>query len=85
MSGTLKLNFDDTSVSTDFWEWGFVLRDHNGDIVLAGAKHGHMTSGPLIEEAKSCLHAMKKAFEFGARSLVVEGDCHPLINMLKSR
>jgi len=71
MSGTLKLNFNGASISTDFWGWGFVLRDHNGDIVLA--------------KAKSYLHAMKNAFEFGAHSLIVEVDCLTLINMLKSR
>jgi len=48
MSSTLKLNFDGASVSSTFWGWGFVLRDHNGDVVLAGAKHGHVTSGALL-------------------------------------
>ena len=85
MSSTLKLNFDGASVSSTFWGWGFILRDHNGDVVFARAKHGRVTSSPLIEEAKSCLHAMKIAFEFGAHRLVVEGDCLSLINMLKSR
>jgi len=82
---TFKLNFDGASASSTFWGWGFVLRDHNGDVVLAGAKHGHVTSCPLIEEAKSCLYAMKNAFEFGACRLVVEGDCLSLITMLQSR
>ena len=27
---------------------------------------------------------MKRAFKFGVRNVVIEGDCLPLINMLKS-
>ncbi|KAJ8447046.1 hypothetical protein Cgig2_033615 [Carnegiea gigantea] len=58
-----------------------VLRN---DVLLDGAKHGFSSSAPIIEEAWSCLHALKSFFVFGARHMIVEGDCLPLINMLKT-
>jgi len=67
-----------------FAGWGFVLQNHSGHVLLAGAKYSSDAAEPIIEEAKSCLHALKCAFQFGARNIIVEGDCVPLINMLKS-
>ncbi|KAJ8422423.1 hypothetical protein Cgig2_003003 [Carnegiea gigantea] len=84
MAGYLKLNFDGSSLNNGLWGWGFVLRNHDGDVVLAGAKHGTHSAGPTIEEARSCLCAIKTAFAFGARNLIVKGDCLPLIAILKS-
>ncbi|KAJ8443737.1 hypothetical protein Cgig2_029642 [Carnegiea gigantea] len=46
VEGCMKLNFDGGSVSETTWGWGFVLRNHHGDIVLAGAKHGMGFAGP---------------------------------------
>ncbi|KAJ8451710.1 LOW QUALITY PROTEIN: hypothetical protein Cgig2_018344 [Carnegiea gigantea] len=84
MSGFLKLNFDGASIDNVFTGWDFVLRNHSGDVLLAGAKHNIDVAEPIIEEAKSCPHALKYAFQFGASNIIVEGDCLPLINMLKS-
>ncbi|KAJ8444310.1 hypothetical protein Cgig2_019868 [Carnegiea gigantea] len=84
MIGYRKLNFDGSSLNNGFWGWGFVLRNHDGDVVPLGAKHGAHSAGPIIEEARSCLFAIKSAFAFGARSVIVEGDCLPLITILKS-
>ena len=48
-------------------------------MILAGAKHGHATSSPIVKEAKSYLCAIKSAFEFGAHNVIIEGDCLLLI------
>ncbi|KAJ8450340.1 hypothetical protein Cgig2_004797 [Carnegiea gigantea] len=60
------------------------LKNHDGDVFLAGPKYGRDAAEPFIEEAKACLHALRCVFQFGARNIIVEGDCLPLINMLKS-
>ena len=53
-------------------------------MLLAGAKNGFGSLAPIIEEAWSCLHTLKSSFVFGARHMIIEGDCLPLINMLKT-
>lgn len=53
-------------------------------MILAGAKHGHGPANTMIEEARSCLYAVQSVFEYGARIIIIEGDCISLINMLKS-
>ena len=57
----------------------------DGDVILTGAKHGHVQANAIVEEARSCLFAMQSAFEYRARTIIVKGDYLPLINMLKSR
>ena len=84
MAGYLNLNFDGSSLHNGVWGWGFVLHNHDGDVVLAGARHGTHSTGPIIEEARSCLFAIKSVFAFGACSPIVKGDCLPLITSLKS-
>ena len=84
-AGYLKLNFDEDSSINRFCGWGFVLRNHARDIIIVGAQHGTKTVDPLLEEARSCLHAIKCALEFGARNIVIKVDCLLLINMIKSR
>ncbi|KAJ8421782.1 hypothetical protein Cgig2_011507 [Carnegiea gigantea] len=83
-TGYLKLNFDEATSDDSFWGWGFVLRNEDGDVILAGAKHGHGPASALVEEARSCLFALQTVFKYGACTVTVEGDCLPLINMLKS-
>ena len=58
------------------------MRNHLGDIELAGAKHGPEFAGFLVMEAKSCLYGLKCALEMGVCNIVVEGDCLILFQML---
>ena len=53
-------------------------------MTLAGAKHGHGPSNTKVEELKSCLYAVKAAFEFGARIMVIEKYYLSLVHMLRS-
>ncbi|KAJ8444151.1 hypothetical protein Cgig2_030971 [Carnegiea gigantea] len=55
----LKLNFDGGKIGNRGWGWGFVLHTQHGDIVLAGVKHGQGFVEPEVEEARSCLFALR--------------------------
>lgn len=55
-----------------FWGWGFVLRNQDGDVLLAGAKHGRSPAGEATKQARSCLHGLHCAYNFGARNIIVE-------------
>ena len=57
-----------------------VLQNHRGDVILARAKHGYATSGFIVEEARSSLHAIKSVFEFGVRDVIIDVCCLPLIS-----
>lgn len=74
------------AVSEDsLWGCGFVLQNQDGDVILARAKHGHGPASAIVAEARSCLFALQFALEYGVRTIIIEGDCLPMINMLKSR
>jgi len=53
--GYLKLNFDGASITNAFWRWGFVLRNHLGDVVLVSAKHNYSPIDAATEEARACM------------------------------
>jgi len=65
--------------------WGFVVRNHVGDILLMGVKQGDGFSDPETEEARACLFALRTAVAYGYRRLEVEGDCLNLIGRLQSK
>ncbi|KAJ8450821.1 hypothetical protein Cgig2_032446 [Carnegiea gigantea] len=59
MPGTVKLNFDGGRVVEDGRGWGFIIRDDNGDILMAGLKQGAGFGGALVEEARACLFRLR--------------------------
>ncbi|KAJ8452717.1 hypothetical protein Cgig2_005053 [Carnegiea gigantea] len=63
----------------------FTVRDHVGNILLAGVKHTRGATATIIEEARPCLYALKCTYDHGFRSIIIEGDNLQLIQMLKSR
>ena len=84
-SGYFKLNFDAGRVNEDWHGWGFVIRNHMGDVVLAGVQQNPGFASPEVEEARACLHALRSAMSQGFRRLIIEGDCQPLIRKLQLR
>ena len=50
--------------------------------MMAGTKQGHGFTEPLVEEALACLLGMRRALEAGFDSIMVKGDCLPLIQSL---
>ena len=67
------------------WGWGFVVRDSNGDVVMAGVQQGLGFAGPEIEEAKAWIFGLKRATTAGINNLVIEGDCLALIQKLRAK
>jgi len=83
--GTLRVNFDAGLVGAGGYGWGFVVRNHLGDIVLLGVQQGDGFSDPETEEARACLYALRCALAHGYQRLEVEGDCLSLIGRLNAR
>ncbi|KAJ8430789.1 hypothetical protein Cgig2_003231 [Carnegiea gigantea] len=81
--GCMKRNYDGGNMGKTTYGWGFVLRNHLGDIELAGAQHGPGFAGSLIEEARSCSYGLKCDLEMGVCNIIVEGDCLVLFQMLR--
>ncbi|KAJ8445873.1 LOW QUALITY PROTEIN: hypothetical protein Cgig2_000185 [Carnegiea gigantea] len=84
-AGCLKLNFDGGRIGDSFRGWGFVLRNQDDDVLLTGAKHGRYPASAAVEEARSCLHGLHCAYDFGARNIIVEGDYLAIIQALQAR
>ena len=81
-SGFMKLNFDAGFISDISTGWGFVLRDHDGNIILAGSKLSQSFGGATVEEARACLYGLRSAHAHGCRNIIIESDCLQLIQML---
>jgi len=83
--GVLRLNFDAGLVGDGGYGWGFVVRDHLGDIILMGVQQGDGFSDPETEEARACLFALRCAMTHGVSRLEVEGDCLGLVRRLTAK
>jgi len=57
----VKVNFDAGMVEGTVRGWGFLIRDKDGDIVMAGIDKKLGYQGAELEEEGACLFAMKKA------------------------
>nr|BAD05391.1 hypothetical protein [Oryza sativa Japonica Group]BAD05566.1 hypothetical protein [Oryza sativa Japonica Group] len=83
--GELKLNFDGAFFDEGkTGGWGFVVRDHGGHCVLAGAGRIELVHDALCAEAMACLYALRAAANNGISHVSVETDCSVLVRALKS-
>ena len=64
--------------------WGFVLRNHEGEGLLAGAGSLCSVHDALCAEAKACLFALKAVAEFGVPKVEVETDSKILVSAVQS-
>ncbi|GKC73987.1 reverse transcriptase, partial [Tanacetum coccineum] len=64
---------------------GFVARNHNGEVLLAGARGEYFASSPLEAEAKAILWAMSHARSRRYMNIIFESDSLCLVNALRSR
>ena len=79
------MNFDASLVAKNTASLGFILRDHDGNILIAGIKHHRGYVGAPVEEAQACLHGLACAHEYGIRSVIIESYCLELIQMLRNK
>jgi len=63
----------------------FVIKTHDGDIVLTGVQQGLRFTGALVEEAKACLSGTSAVRDHGICCLEVEVDCLLLIQKLRNK
>jgi len=82
-AGYYKLNFDGGHLGKKGWGHGFVILSHLGDITAVGVEQGPNFDSPLIEEGRACLLGLRYAKDVGITSIIVEGDCLTLINLLQ--
>ncbi|XP_073367696.1 uncharacterized protein [Aegilops tauschii subsp. strangulata] len=83
--GILKINVDGSfNKDTKSGGWGYVIRDHEGDVVIAAAGRLNHTSDALQAEAEACIQAIYKAQELGIGRAVVETDAMLLVQVIKS-
>jgi len=83
--GQLKINSDGSFIQETLQgSWGFIIRDHEGDGVLAGA--GRLGSIPdaLTTEAATCAQALQAATDYGISHVQVEVDSTALQQALQS-
>ncbi|GKC53497.1 reverse transcriptase [Tanacetum coccineum] len=64
---------------------GFVARNHNGEVLLSGARGECFASSPLEGEAKAILWAMSHARSRRYMNIVFESDSMCLVNALRNR
>jgi len=81
----VKVNFDAGMVEGTVRGWGFLIRDNDGDVVMASVDQKLGFQGAELEEAGACLFAMKKALAHGFRKIVMEGDCFTLISKVQRK
>ena len=73
--GQLKINSDGSFIQeTMQGSWGFIVGDHEGDGVLAGA--GRLGSIPdaMTTEAAACAQALQAAADYGISHVQVDVD-----------
>ena len=83
--GQLKINSDGSFIQeTMQGSWGFIVGDHEGDGVLAGA--GRLGSIPdaMTTEAAACAQALQAAADYGISHVQVEVDSTALQQALQS-
>ena len=80
-----KINVDAT-----FWPeersgaWGFVVRDHHANAVLAGAGRLKVVRNALCAETHACISALQAAVVHGMHNIVVETDSQILVKALQT-
>ena len=64
--------------------WGFVIRDHHGSAVLAGAGRLEVVCDALCAESHACIEALQVAADHGMQRVIVETDSQTLVKALQS-
>jgi len=73
--GVLKLNCDASFYEEgNYGGWGFIIRDSDGDVVLAGWGRVNHLLNPLQAKIIACLQGVQAASNLGIAHLIVETD-----------
>ena len=78
-NGFLKINFDGSFAKEGrTGACGFLIRDHSGEPVLAGAANISPAMDALAAESAACLFALEAAERVGISRVTLETDCSQL-------
>jgi len=81
----LKINSDGAFREKDkTGAWGFVVRDSDGQGMLAGSGRLRAVHDALSAEGEACLMALKAAMEVGISHVIIETDSLILIKAIQS-
>jgi len=84
-SDILKINFDGAfSQEERKGGWGFIVRDHDGLAILAGAGRINFLHDALSAEIHGCLAALSVAFDQRMSHFILESDSTVLVRALQS-
>jgi ribonuclease HI len=73
--GLLKINFDGSFLKdTGQAGWGFIIRDHDGEAILAGAGRSQQLPDAMAAEAMACIQALRAANQMGISHIQLETD-----------
>uniref|UniRef100_A0A8I6X063 RNase H type-1 domain-containing protein n=1 Tax=Hordeum vulgare subsp. vulgare TaxID=112509 RepID=A0A8I6X063_HORVV len=83
--GILKINSDGSyNKDTLTGGWGYIIRDHEGDVVVTAAGRLHHVNDALQAEAEACIRAIYKAQELGIGNVVMETDASTLVSAIRT-
>ena len=81
----LKINVDGAyQAESRKGAWGFIIRDHDGSTVLAGAGNLGVVHDALLAETWACKQALDAAAYFGISQILIETDSSQLKESLSS-
>jgi ribonuclease HI len=84
-NGTLKLNCDATfDTASKTGGWGFIIRDEDGDVVLAGSGRVDHLLDSFQAEVARCLQGIQSAIDLGISRIVVELDALLVVQAISS-
>lgn len=81
----LKINIDDAFREEEkTGAWGFMIRDCDGNGVLAGSGRLRWVHDALTAEREACLLALSAAMDAGISRVMIETDSTNLVSAVKS-
>jgi ribonuclease HI len=84
-NGVVKLNCDGAfSQSSRSGGWGFILRDHEGNVIGSGFGKLAKVLEPAHTEIIACLQAVQSAADLGIQNIILESDAAAVVNAVLS-
>jgi len=80
----LKINIDGAFKESKSGAWGFIIRNHEGATVLAGAGNVGPVHDALLAETLACKEALAAAEHFGISQVIIETDSSQLREAITS-
>ncbi|KAK6162001.1 hypothetical protein DH2020_001842 [Rehmannia glutinosa] len=83
--GILKMNSDVAKFNDGTVGYGFVIRDHSGDVLLAGTRREQRDGSSTAMEGLAIIFAIRSALEAGFMEFQIESDSKCLIDSIQGK